>query len=161
VRFVSDAKVLYRQGGSNRLSYVGHSNKKLEAHFLRLQLQMEVLLSLENSERVRAACLKRLQACLKLFYPGRPDIVKQAEQRARSLGGKLDIPRLGWKYSWPRPIFGCKLAKRIQFWLPTIRWSAARSWDKALFYLERPNLFPSIGRGVKSAFEALIHSNER
>ena|SRR5947207_12614714 len=59
------------------------------------------------------------QATYKNILPGRPDIVKQAEQRARSLGGKLDIPRLGWKYSWSRPIFGCKLAKRIQFWLPT------------------------------------------
>ena len=41
VRFVGDAKVFYRQGGSDRLSYVGRSNKKMEAHFLGIQLQMK------------------------------------------------------------------------------------------------------------------------
>jgi len=30
---VSDAKVSYRQGGSNRLSYVGHSNKNWKPIF--------------------------------------------------------------------------------------------------------------------------------
>jgi len=136
VRFVADTKVFYRQTGSNRLSYVGLSNRKMEAHFLGIQLQMEVLRSLENSERVRAACLKRLQACLICFYPERPDIVERAQQRAREVGGKLEMPRLRWKYSWLRPIFGYKLAKRIQFLLPEIRWSAVSSWDKALFLWE-------------------------
>jgi len=132
VHFVRDAKVFYRQTGSDRLSYVGRSNKKLEAHFLGIELQMDVLRSLEDSGRVRAACLKRLQACLICFYPERPDIVKRAQELARSLGGKLDIPQLRRKYSWLRPIVGYKLAKRIQFWLPKIRWSAASFFDRAL-----------------------------
>jgi hypothetical protein len=137
VRFVADAEVFYRQTDSNRLSYVGLSNKKMEAHFLGIQLQMEILRSLEDSERVRAACLKRLQACLICFYPEWPDIVEQAQQHARGLGGKLEIPRLRWKYSWLRAIFGYKLAKRIQFLLPQIKLSVASSWDKALSFCDK------------------------
>ncbi len=142
VRFVADAKVFYRQTGSNRLSYVGRSNKKLEAHFLGIQLQMEVLRSLENSERVRTACLKRLQTCLIHFYPERPDIMEQAQQLAYDLGGTLRVPRLRWKYSWLRPLFGYQFAKRVQLILPEIRLSVGRCWDKALFWWEKRKALP-------------------
>ena len=136
VRFVADAKVFYRRTGSNRLSYVGRSNKKLEAHFLGIQLQMEVLRSLEDSKRVRAACLKRLNACLIDFYPERPDIMEQAQQLAHDLGGTVRLPRLRWKYSWLRPLVGYQFAKRMQLTLPEIKWSVVRCWDKALSWWE-------------------------
>jgi glycosyltransferase involved in cell wall biosynthesis len=68
VHFVADAKVFYRQTGSNRLSYVGRSKKKLEAHFLGVQLQMEVLRSLGDSERVLLVYLYLLKLFLIHFY---------------------------------------------------------------------------------------------
>jgi glycosyltransferase involved in cell wall biosynthesis len=133
VQFVADTKVFYRQTASNRLSYVGRSNKKIEAHFLGIRLQMSVLQSLDDSERVRAACLKRLQTSLIHFYPEWPHIVEQAQQLAHGVGGTLRVPRLRWKYRWIRPLFGYEFAKRAQFLLPKIRWSIASSWDRALF----------------------------
>jgi hypothetical protein len=52
------------------------------------------------------------------------------------MGGQLHTPRLSWKYSWIDSIFGRNWAKRAQVALPRLRWSVARSLDKALFKME-------------------------
>src|SRR4051794_39929023 len=57
VRSVSDAKVFYRMSGYNRLSYIGRSDRKMAAQFHSMRLHINYLLSLENSERARAACV--------------------------------------------------------------------------------------------------------
>src|SRR5262249_53710411 len=71
VKFVPEAKVFYRASGAASLSYVGHSDRKLEAHFHSMQLHVDYIRSLEDSARVRAACLTYLQNWLPLFYPER------------------------------------------------------------------------------------------
>jgi len=137
VRFVSDARVFYRRAVSNRLSYVGRSNKKMEAHFLGIQLQMQVLRSLDDSERARAACLRRLQACVKCFYPERPDIVEQVQQQAYSFGGRLEILRLGIKYSWIEWLVGYRIARQLQLAYNKRKWAFLRWCDRLLFHIER------------------------
>ena len=82
VRFVPESKIFYRRVASNRLSHVGLSNKKLEAHFLAMQLQVRNICALEDSTRVRSACLKFLQRFMIYFYPQRPDIVEKLQQIA-------------------------------------------------------------------------------
>jgi hypothetical protein len=139
IRFVPGAKVFYRVSGFRRLSYIGLSDKKMEAQFLSMKLQVGYLRSVEDSERVRAACLTYLQNWLGAFYPNRPDLVGQAQELAADLGSKLEIPRLGWKYAWIRPVFGYDFAKRAQLLLSQIKWLVASSWDKALLLLERAN----------------------
>ena len=57
-----------------------------------MQLHIRYLRSLEDSERVRVACITYLQNWLPFFYPNRPDLVKEAEEMAVSLGGALDPP---------------------------------------------------------------------
>jgi len=138
-RFVPGAKVFYRAPWVNTLSYMGDSARKLEAHWLSMQLHIRYLQSLEDSERSRAAGLKYLQTSLIYFYPEKEHIVKQAQEIARGLGGELKPPSLPWKYSWFRDIFGWGPAKRLQIFLPRIRWSIEKSWDKALFKVENPN----------------------
>jgi PST family polysaccharide transporter len=141
VRFVPDSKVYYRAPWVGTLSYVGRSDRKIEAHWRSMQLHIFYLRRLEDSERVRAACMKYLQTCFDYFYPERPDIVKQAEQTAIELGGQLMLPQLSWKYSWIRVIFGWDLAKRTQMFLPQIKWWFVKTWDKVLFRL-RNRFFP-------------------
>ena len=51
-------------------------------------LHIRYLRWLEDSPRVRAACVAYLQNWLPLCYPIRPDLVKQAEELAARLGGK-------------------------------------------------------------------------
>jgi len=139
VRFVPEAKSYYRAPGAafgGSLSYIGQSEKKIKAHWLSMQLHISYLRSLEDSERVRVACVNYLQRSLIHFYREDPDIVKQATQMAKALGGELRTPYLSWKYSPVRVIFGWSLAKRIALFSRKIRWSSQKLWDKTMLYVE-------------------------
>jgi len=145
-RFIPEARVFYRMSGPNCVSYIGRSERKMEALFLSMQLHIGYLRSMEESERVRAACVRYLQKCLGYFYPQRLDIVRQAEQLAVTLGGRLEVPPpLSWKYAWIQRGFGWPLAKRAEICLPRCRWSMIQSWDKALSCLESRSLAGSRG----------------
>lgn len=137
-RFVPESRVYYRASGSSSLSYVGRSDRKREAQWISMKLHIGYLRSLEESERVRAACVRYLQTWMIYFYPERTDIFNEAQEMARSLGGNLQIPRLSWKYSWIEAAFGRLLANRAAVFLPNVRWSLVRLWDKALFRLQIP-----------------------
>jgi glycosyltransferase involved in cell wall biosynthesis len=139
VRFVPDAKVFYRGPGLafRSLSYIGQSTRKLEAHWLSMQLHIRYLRSLEDSRRVREACLTYLRASQLYFYPERQDIVTQAEEIAMDLGGQLGTPGLSWKYNWIKTIFGWHAAKSCQQVLLKFRWSFVRFWDHMLFGNDR------------------------
>ncbi len=145
VRFVPEAKVYYRASGAGSLSYVGRSDKKREAQWRSMELHIGYLRSLEDSARVRAACVRYLQNWLVYFYPERLDIVKQANQMANTLGGRLQVPRLSWKYAWMKPLFGSGLTYRAQVLLPRVRSRLQRSWDKALFLLHHRKLGGTLG----------------
>jgi glycosyltransferase involved in cell wall biosynthesis len=133
VRFVPGAKVYYRASGTSSLSYIGRSDRKLDAQWHSMKLHIDYLKSLEDSPRARAVCVKYLQNWLTFFYPKRLDLVKQMQQRAEELGGKLSVPKLSWKYSWIESFFGRALASRAQVFLRQLKWSLVRFWDKALF----------------------------
>jgi hypothetical protein len=135
VRFVPDARVLYRITGSSRLSHIGFSQRKIEALFLSMQMHIRYLRSLEDSERVRAACVQYLQNWLMVFYPERMDIVDQARELAKELGGKLQDPKVRWKYAWIESLFGAETAKRAQIVLPSAKASMFNVWDKAMHRL--------------------------
>ena len=99
IRFVPEGKVFYRLSPSNRVSYIGRSDAKKDAMFLSMKLHVQYIRSLEESARVRAACLAYLQNWLLNFYPERPDIVEELERLAKELGGRLEVPRLRRKYA--------------------------------------------------------------
>ena len=101
-----------------------------------MQLHIGNLRSLEDSERVRAACIQYLQNYLVVFYGQRPDIVDQMHEVARGLGGALRDPRLSWKYAWIKSLFGWSLAKRAQLIFPSVKWAVLRSLDRVQFSIE-------------------------
>lgn len=136
VRFTPEAKMFYRIAGNSSLSYIGRSNKKLDAQFLSMKLHIGYLRSLEDSERVRAACLKFLQGWLIDFYPERPDIAAEMQQLAADLGGRLENPRLPWKYAWIQKLFGWSKAKRTKLIYNRYKSIVMRSWDRLLCQLE-------------------------
>jgi len=140
IRFVPGARVFYRVTPSTRWSYIGRSDKKKDAHVISMQLHVKYIRSLEDSERVRAACVTYLQNWLMNFYPERPDLVEELKVLAASLGGQLEVPRLRWKYAWIRPLFGWGPAKHAQFVLPQFKASLLRSWDRAMYGLEKTTL---------------------
>ena len=133
VRFVPEAKVYYRASGASSLSYLWRSDRKMVAQLRSMELHIGYLRSLEESPRVRQACVNYLQNWLVFFYPERPDLVGRAQEMARGLGGELRFPLLSWKYAWIEALFGWDLAKRAQVFLRKTRWSLASLWDKLLF----------------------------
>jgi len=134
--FQRDAKVFYRITPSGRLSFVGASDKKKEALLVSMKLHIQYLRSLEESARVRKACLAYLQNWYDNFYPERPDIVNELQGLASELQGNLEIPSLRWKYAWMRPLFGWGTAKWAQRAIPQMKASVVRSWDKTMYRLE-------------------------
>jgi len=137
IRFVPDARVFYRQVRGWSLSYVGGSQKKLDALWGSMQLHIVYLLGLEDSDGTRAASIKYLQNYLINFYPQRPDIVEQMHRRARELGGHLVLPRLPWKYLWIKQLAGWGWAKWAQLFLPQIKCTTVHCWDYFLSRIEK------------------------
>jgi glycosyltransferase involved in cell wall biosynthesis len=135
VRFVPESKVYYRKSGVDCLSYIGLSDAKMEAQMCSMRLHIGYLRSLEDSSRVREACVTYLQNWLPFLY-SRPDLVKQVEELAASLGGKLDPPQLSWKAALFSALFGRRQMKRAQALLVRVRWSLIRGWDKILYQVE-------------------------
>jgi len=138
-RFVPGAKMYYRSFRSGSLAYLGKSNLKFEAFWLSMRLHIGYLLSLEDTARTREACLLYMQRNIIHFYPEKADIVRQAQQLARDLGGELRPPYLSWKYSWIRRVFGWTIAKNTALEMRKIKWSLEKSLDKRIFQVRNRN----------------------
>lgn len=135
-RFVPEARVFYRVVTSNRLSNIGNSDTKKDSMLLSMKLHIQYLRSLEDSERVRDACLTYMQTWYHNFYPERPDIMAELQSVAAQLQGRLEEPRLRWKYAWMKPVFGWKAAKWAQTAIPQFKSLCIRYCDKAMYRLE-------------------------
>ncbi|HKV39423.1 MAG TPA: glycosyltransferase [Blastocatellia bacterium] len=135
-RFVPGTGIYYRARGSSQLSYVGNSDKKKDSLLVSMKLHIQYLRSLEESERVRKACVAYLRNWYDCFYPERPDLVAEVQALAAELHGHLDPPRLRWKYAWMEPMFGWKVAREAQRTLPQLKDSCIRQWDRAMYRLE-------------------------
>ena len=129
-RFVSGTGIFYRMSPSNRISYIGNSAKKKESLARSMKLHIRYIRSLEDSERIRTACVTYLQNWYCHFYPERSDLVADLQELADELGGRLEAPRLRWKYAWMRPVFGWKMAKSVQNGVPQVKACMLRQWDK-------------------------------
>lgn len=146
VQFVPAARIYYRNSGSGSVGYIGHSDAKRDSLWRSMRLHISYVRSLEDNERVRAACLRYLQRNMTVFYPERVDIVREAQELAQQLGGQLAPPQLDWTlpiigrteapYSWIKCLFGWRLAKRARLAIPKHIWSAVRLWDKILFRIQ-------------------------
>ena len=135
-RFVPEAKVFYRVTQAGRLSYIGSSDAKKSAMLISMRLHIQYIRSLEDSERVRKACLTYLQTWYPNFYEGRRDLEEEIQRMAADLNGHLEKPRLTWKYAWMKPICGWKIARSAQTALPQFKASCLRRLDNMMFRLE-------------------------
>ncbi len=117
VRFVPESKVYYRKSGVNCLSYIGLSDSKMEAQMCSMQLHIRYLCSLEDSPRVREACVAYLQNWLPFFYP----IQTRPREASRRIGCKP-----GWEaISATAFLEGCLILGSI--WTTTDETSASDS----------------------------------
>jgi len=134
--FVPGTGIYYRKGRAGSISYIGNSNKKKESLLVSMKLHVKYLLSLENSERTRAACVKYLQTWFRHFYLQRPDLAAELEALAASLGGRVGPPKLSWKYAWIQKTLGWRAAVALQANYNELKSNIVRTCDKVAFQLE-------------------------
>ncbi len=108
--------------------------QETDALWLSMQLHIRYMLTMEDSARSREACLNYLQRNLIIFCPDRTDIIREIEEAAVDLGGKLHPPHLTWKYSWIKKMFGFGAAKDASLLLRRLRWNSQRELDRLLFH---------------------------
>ena len=132
VRFVPEAKVYYRNIPSGRLSYIGTSNRKMDAMWLSMKLHIQYLRSLEDTDRVRTACKNYLRNWSINFDPGRQDILSELQDLATEIGGPIEFPGLRPKYAWMTSLIGYNAAWRAQVALPHLKARAICAWDKLM-----------------------------
>jgi glycosyltransferase involved in cell wall biosynthesis len=135
-RFVPGTGIFYRAAGSESVSYIGRSDTKKDSLLRSMKLHIQYLRSLEESERVRKACLTYMQNWYHNFYPDRPEVLAELQALASQLQGHLEEPRLRWKYAWMKRVFGWRTAKWAQMALPQVKGSCIRCCDKAMYRLE-------------------------
>jgi hypothetical protein len=122
--------------GAGRLSSVDGSKGKIDSLFRSMQLHVGYLLSMEDSERARLACVRYLNNWSSEFYPERSDIFERAKRLAESLGGRVDIPQLDFKYSWISRLAGPAVAKNARRQSRRLKLASVRSWDRLLSLFE-------------------------
>ena len=135
VRFVPGGKVYYRVSGSSSLSYIGASDKKLEAQLHGMELQIGYLRGMADSERVRRACVTYLQTWLVNFFPVRMDLVARLKALATGLGGELHDPPVPWKYVAIEKTCGRAAAQRVQLGYNVMKDRVFSRWDRLMFDL--------------------------
>jgi hypothetical protein len=133
---------------TSRLSHIGGSDHKKDAMMASIKLHIQYLRSLEESDRVRKACVTYLNNWSEHFYPDRPDVFAELQSLATQLGGHLEPPALRWKYAWMKPVIGWKGARWAQRALPERKASVIRSWDRMMFEFE--NRKASVSPGSQS-----------
>ena len=135
VKFIKEARSYYRVGNFRSLSE-RLSEEACRSLLTSQMLSIRVLLSLEDSDRTRLACLRYLQRSFDMCYPEMDVLVDEARRLARSLGGELLPSKLSWKYSSIKMLLGWKMAKTSQRALPRIKVLGLRMLDMLLHKLE-------------------------
>lgn len=113
VKFCWGAKTYYRSGIVGNLSSA-KARPALESAFLSLELGTSRLIEREDSSRTRHACATAFQRFIYSTYPDAPDLVQQAEEKVRSLGGSQLKPDGGWLFKLFAQTLGWKTAKKMQ-----------------------------------------------
>jgi glycosyltransferase involved in cell wall biosynthesis len=137
VKFVPEARSYYRRAGYKSISHIGRSNRKLESLFRSINLHVEYLRSMEESERTKLASITYMRTWMAEFYPDRPDLARRLNDTIVRLGGRREEARLSWKYDWIVRLCGWELGKRAQVALPRAKTSCLIAWDRSMFHLER------------------------
>ncbi|OPY15876.1 MAG: putative glycosyltransferase EpsJ [Syntrophus sp. PtaB.Bin138] len=140
IRFIPESKCYVRRGNPGLSSTNILSNRKLDSQSSSILSHIQTLRVMEDSQRMRSACLKLLQRWSIYFYPERPDIIDKMSMLAAELGGRLEMPDLKLKYRLIQKAFGWRIAKKARFFLPSIRSALEREWDLFVCLLDNWNI---------------------
>lgn len=133
VKFVGGAMSYYRIGNLGSLS-ASVSVRASESLVLSLSLCVQYLLSLENSEKTKKACLNFLQNWMPYLSPEKAILCKM-NALASDLGGHLVPPEVSWKYYPVEKLFGSERTKTVRTNLGRSKLLMKSKWDKLLYHL--------------------------
>jgi glycosyltransferase involved in cell wall biosynthesis len=131
VQFVREGMSYYRVCNIGSLSN-SLTDKARESLGLSLGLCTGYLLSLENSERARRACVNYLQSFMPFFYPESEGIIRKLQTLASQLGGQLAVPQVSWKYGLLNRIVGPKTTNKVMTHCARTKFKAIISVDRLL-----------------------------
>jgi hypothetical protein len=120
VKFCRDALTYYRSGLPGSVS-AQKTPRAWQSAFAAFSRGTAQLLNKENSERTRRAAAITFQSFAHSAYPLVPDLVKQAEQRVKELGGSDRPLRSGRIFNTLSAVGGWKFARRLQFFSHQLR----------------------------------------
>jgi glycosyltransferase involved in cell wall biosynthesis len=122
VCYAQEAVYSYRKGVSGALSG-SFGRSAMESAFLTTELGIQALLARENSERTRRIGADRFQSWLFRFFPEYPDLVQQAEERIRQLGGSEVALPGGTALKVIAPIIGWRNVRKLQTLVRRLGWN--------------------------------------
>ena len=134
IKFHSSAKCFYRKGSIFSISMT-RSKSVIESLNLSNNLCVDYLLSMENNDTTREACIKFLQRFLNKIPNGDPKIILSNRNRIISLGGQYNIPIETKKFSIFKNILGINTARLLKRWLWNSEIILRKTWDKLLAFL--------------------------
>ncbi len=135
IRFIQEAKCYVRRGNPGLSSIKIRSTGKQDSQAASIISNIRMLRAIEDSERVRTACLKLLQRWSVHVYPERHDIMSEIALLASDLGGQIHPPVLKLKYRLLQKAFGWKITKKAQLLLPALRSIPEKEWDRMIYLL--------------------------
>ena len=134
VVFVPEAREYVRRSNPKSVSS-SLSRRALESLFLSMNLCICHLLSLEDSEGTRKACVEFLQNSVGYYYPDHTDLAEKANDFALELGGELSPPVLKWRLAILKMILGYHLAEKTRRSWFALKILISGNWDKLLWRL--------------------------
>jgi glycosyltransferase involved in cell wall biosynthesis len=147
VKFVQEAKSYYRIGNVGSLSW-RKSDQALKSFFTATCLCVDHLLSLEDSDRTRAACLELLRKRYRYFHMGSPEIIREANGVAQNLGGCLKSPPESWRFFLVRQVVGRELAMKFKDWAWIFEVLGRKNIDRLIDVLRSESWLRKKGTGV-------------
>ena len=129
VRFSAEAVYYYRKGVLGALSG-SLSRRSLESAYLTTLLGTRSLLLREDSLRIRRLCADRFQHWLYRFFPEHTDLVRDAEEQIRQLGGSQLKMQGGLVLQQLLPLLGWRNVRRLQVMAERLGWQRVQSWKR-------------------------------
>ena len=113
VLFTPGCPLYYRSGIVGSLSGT-KSDMAIESAYLSARSGVKTLLAKRTDDRAKKACANIMQSFVYEYYPMRLDLMKQAEDTVRTLGGSNVQPGGGRYFHCLRRLIGWKGARRLQ-----------------------------------------------
>jgi glycosyltransferase involved in cell wall biosynthesis len=139
IKFIGDVKCYYRIGNFSSISN-RKSETALRSEILSINLCVDHLLKLENSEVTRKASISYLQNLLSTISTEMSYLVEDTKNRIIKLGGSIPPPSESRKYIFIKKILGLRIANSIKKWLWDIERLVRKECDRFLAFLFRDGI---------------------